>query len=90
MAFWSSLLGVGPGALSFPHPDFSPQNGLPFTGDLLISFAVPIVVSFLISVVWIQFKAQQGKTQPVDFHQLRTNIKAYGPSESLAAADRKK
>jgi Na+/proline symporter len=32
MAFWSSLLGIGAGALFFPLPNFSPWNALPFAG----------------------------------------------------------
>lgn len=87
MAFWSSLLGIGAGALFFPRPDFSPWNGLPFAGDLLVSFAVPIVVSFLISTIWIQVKAQQGKTEAFDFKQLDEKIRAYGESEAIAAAE---
>jgi len=87
MAFWSALLGIGAGALFFPRPDFSPWNSLPFAGDLLISFAVPIVVSFLISMIWIQVKAQQGKTNAFDFKQLDEKIRAYGESEAIAAAE---
>ena len=81
MAFWSSLLGIGAGALFFPLPNFSPWNGLPFAGDLLVSFAVPIVVSFLIVMIWIQVKAQQGKTDAFDFQRLDTEIRAYGEAE---------
>ncbi|NEQ43723.1 MAG: Na+/proline symporter [Leptolyngbya sp. SIOISBB] len=81
MAFWSSLLGIAAGALFFPRPDFSPWNGLPFAGDLLISFAVPIGVSFLISMIWIQVKAQQGQTVAFDFNRLDAEIRAYGATE---------
>ena len=81
MAFWSSLLGIAAGALFFPRPDFSPWNGLPFAGDLLVSFAVPIVVSFLIAMLWIQLKAQQGQTDPFDFKRLDQEIRAYGEAE---------
>jgi Na+/proline symporter len=80
MAFWSALIGIAAGALFFPRPDFSPWNGLPFAGDLLISFAAPIAVSVLVSLVWIQLKAQRGKTTPFDFGQLQ-QIKAYGESD---------
>jgi Na+/proline symporter len=85
MAFWSSLLGIGAGALFFPLPNFSPWNALPFAGDLLVSFAVPIVVSFLISMIWIQVKAQQGKTDAFDFQRLDTEIRAYDDPESVTA-----
>jgi Na+/proline symporter len=87
MAFWSSLLGIAAGALFFPRPDFSPWNALPFAGDLLVSFAVPIVVSFLISMVWIQVKAQQGKTEAFNFKLLDEKIRTYGEAESVAAAE---
>jgi Na+/proline symporter len=80
MAFWSALIGIASGALFFPRPDFSPWNGLPFAGDLLISFAAPILVSILVSLVWIQLKAQRGKTEAFDFGQLQ-QIKAYGESD---------
>jgi Na+/proline symporter len=80
MAFWSALVGIAAGALFFPRPDFSPWNRLPFAGDLLISFAAPILVSTLVSLGWIQVKAQLGKTQAFDFSKLR-HIKAYGESD---------
>ncbi|MEO0985932.1 MAG: Na+/proline symporter [Cyanobacteria bacterium J06639_14] len=83
MALWSTLIGIATGALFFPKPDFSPWNSLPFAGDLLVSFAMPIVISFLITTVWIQFKAQQGKTQAFDFNHLNQAIHAYGESASL-------
>ncbi|MBE7383634.1 MAG: Na+/proline symporter [Leptolyngbya sp. SIO1E4] len=85
MAVWSTLVGIGTGALFFPKPDFSPWNPLPFAGDLLVSFAVPIVVSLLICLIWIQLKAQQGKTQAFDFGQLGREIHAYGEAESFPA-----
>jgi Na+/proline symporter len=87
MAFWSSLLGIGAGALFFPRPNFSPWNSLPFAGDLLVSFAVPIVVSFLISMLWIQVKARQSKTNAFDFKRLDEEIRAYGEPESVAGAE---
>ena len=80
MAFWSALIGIVVGALFFPRPDFSPWNSLPFAGDLLISFAAPILVSVLVSLGWIQLKAQQSKTEPFDFGKLQ-QIKAYGESD---------
>ncbi|MEM6521079.1 MAG: Na+/proline symporter [Cyanobacteria bacterium P01_D01_bin.71] len=87
MAFWSSLLGIGAGALFFPRPDFSPWTGLPFAGDLLISFVVPIVVAFLISMIWIQIKAQQGKTEAFNFQQLDADIRVYDDSELPEAVE---
>jgi Na+/proline symporter len=80
MALWSALIGIAAGALFFPRPDFSPWNGLPFAGDLLISFVAPILVSMLVSLGWIQLKAQKGKTEAFDFGKLQ-QIKTYGESD---------
>ena len=85
IAFWSSLMGIGAGALFFPKPDFSPWTGVPFAGDLLVSFAVPIGVSALICGIWIQLKAQQGKTEAFDFQRLDTEIRAYGEAAPMPA-----
>ena len=87
IAFWSSLLGIAAGALFFPRPDFSPWNSLPYAGDLLVSFALPIVVSFGVSMIWIQIKAQQGQTEAFDFQRLDTEIRAYGETDPLAPAE---
>ncbi|MGF1567167.1 MAG: hypothetical protein ACFCVD_03685 [Nodosilinea sp.] len=57
MAVWRAVVAIASGALFFPRPDFSPWKGLPFAGDLLVSFAAPIVVSTLICLVWIQLNA---------------------------------
>ncbi|HZG37701.1 MAG TPA: Na+/proline symporter [Nodosilinea sp.] len=84
MAFWSAVAAIASGALFFPRPDFSPWNGLPFAGDLLVSFAAPIVVSTLICLVWIQLKAQGGKTEAFDFGILSRDIRAYGEGEGMA------
>ncbi len=85
IAFWSAVVAIATGALFFPRPDFSPWNGLPFAGDLLVSFAAPIVVSTLICLVWIQLKAQGGKTEAFDFGILSRDIRAYGESATLPA-----
>jgi Na+/proline symporter len=84
MALWSALAGIAAGALFFPRPDFSPWNGLPFAGDLLVSFAAPIVVSVLICLGWIQSKAQRGQTTAFDFSQLQ-QIKAYGETDLVSS-----
>jgi Na+/proline symporter len=84
MALWSALAGIAAGALFFPRPDFSPWNGLPFAGDLLVSFAAPIVVSVLICLGWIQIKAQRGQTTAFDFSQLQ-QIKAYGETDLVSS-----
>ncbi|PSN18609.1 Na+/proline symporter, partial [filamentous cyanobacterium CCP5] len=78
IAFWSALLGIAAGALFFPRPDFSPWNGLPFAGDLLVSFCVPVVVSMAIALIWIGVKAQMGKTEAYNFGDLSDRIRAYG------------
>ncbi len=77
MAVWSAVGAIAAGALFFPKPDFSPWTSLPFAGDLLMSFAVPLVVSFLICWVWMQLKAQQGKTEAFDFSALDRAIRPY-------------
>jgi Na+/proline symporter len=87
IAFWSSLLGIGAGALFFPRPDFSPWNSLPFAGDLLVSFAIPIIVSVLMVTLWIQVKAQQGQTEAYDFQRLDAEIRAYGDTDSMTAIE---
>ncbi|MGB3311508.1 MAG: Na+/proline symporter [Nodosilinea sp.] len=83
MAFWSAVAAIAAGALFFPRPDFSPWNGLPFAGDLLVSFAAPIVVSTLICLGWIQLRASQGKTEAFDFGILSRDIRAYGERDTL-------
>ncbi|MBD2108959.1 Na+/proline symporter [Nodosilinea sp. FACHB-13] len=85
MAFWSAVVAIATGALFFPRPDFSPWNGLPFAGDLLVSFAAPVVVSTLVCLIWIQIKAQSGKTEVFDFGILSRDIRAYGENNTLAA-----
>lgn len=85
MAFWSAVAAIASGALFFPKPDFSPWNSLPFAGDLLISFAAPIVVSAVLCLGWIQIRASQGKTEAFDFGQLSRDIRSYGEAETLAA-----
>lgn len=84
MAFWSAMAAIAAGALFFPRPDFSPWNPLPFAGDLLVSFAAPIVVSVLLCLGWIRLNARRGKTNVFDFGILRRDIRAYGEDEGLA------
>ncbi len=86
MALASSVIGIGAGALFFPRPDFSPWNGLPFAGDLLVSFVMPIVVSLVVSLVWIQLKASQGATVAYDFGRLSRDIRAYGDVDTSLPA----
>lgn len=84
MALWSAIIAIGAGALFFPKPDFSGWNGLPFAGDLLVSFAAPIVVSAVLCLGWIQLRASQGKTEAFDFGKLSRDIQAYGEKVAVA------
>ncbi|MFH7241596.1 MAG: Na+/proline symporter [Spirulina sp.] len=84
MALWSAVAAIAAGALFFPKPDFSPWNGLPFAGDLLVSFAAPIVVSAVLCLGWIQLRASQGKTEAYDFGKLSRDIRAYGASITVS------
>ncbi|MEY3299413.1 MAG: Sodium/glucose cotransporter [Cyanobacteriota bacterium] len=84
MALWSAVAAIGTGALFFPKPDFSGWNGLPFAGDLLVSFAAPIVVSAVLCLGWIQLRASQGKTEAFDFGKLSRDIRAYGESVAVS------
>ena len=84
MALWSAIAAIGTGALFFPKPDFSSWNGLPFAGDLLVSFAAPIVVSAVLCLGWIQLRASQGKTEAFDFGKLSRDIRAYGESVAVS------
>lgn len=84
MALWSTVVAIAAGALFFPTPSFAPWNGLPFAGDLLVSFAAPIVVSAVLCLGWIQLRAHQGKTEAYDFGQLSRDIRAYGETVAVA------
>ncbi len=84
MALWSAVAAIAAGALFFPKPDFSPWNGLPFAGDLLVSFAAPIVVSAVLCLGWIQLRASQGKTEAYDFGKLSRDIRAYRESVAVS------
>lgn len=86
IALWSAVLGIAVGALFFPRPDFSPWNGLPFAGDLLVSFAAPIVVSATIALSWIAIKAHLGQTEVYNFADLSDRIHAYGERDAVASA----
>lgn len=76
-AVCSALLGIAAGLLFFPKPDFSPWLNIPFGGDLLVSFAVPIGVSALSLGVWRAIATHRGHTHLFDFDKLRTDIHAY-------------
>jgi Na+/proline symporter len=77
VAFWSALIGIAMGALFFPKPDFSPWLAIPFGGDLLVSFIVPVLVSITIVFGWNAYAANTGQVKYFDFNQLRTRIRAY-------------
>lgn len=76
-AFLSAIAGIGAGALFFPKPDFSPWNGLPFAGDLLVSFAVAIAVSAIVALIG---SAIADRTTQFDFATLGDRSRAYAPS----------
>ncbi|MBF2077758.1 MAG: Na+/proline symporter [Synechococcales cyanobacterium T60_A2020_003] len=80
-AFWSSMVGIAAGALFFPKPDFSPWLAIPFGGDLLVSFVVPIVVSSSLIIAWTTIATFNGTAQTFDFGSLQTGIKSYVISE---------
>jgi Na+/proline symporter len=77
VAFWSALIGIAMGALFFPKSDFSPWLAIPFGGDLLVSFIVPVLVSITIVFGWNAYAANTGQVKYFDFNQLRTRIRAY-------------
>jgi Na+/proline symporter len=87
VAFWSAAIGILGGALFFPKPDFSPWLSIPFGGDLLVSFAVPLLISAAISLGWTVYAAQTKSMQLFDFNRLRTQIRSYtdeSPSSEIA------
>lgn len=77
MAFWSAVMGIVAGALFFPKPDFSPWLAIPFGGDLLVSFTVPIVVSIAVVGGWMVMTSRKADSQRFDFEQLQTQIRSY-------------
>jgi Na+/proline symporter len=85
MAVTSSAVGIAVGALFFPKPDFTPWTTIPFAGDLLVSFAAPVVVSVGMVLIWSAI-APQSRSELFDFEQLQTRITAY--SEVSVVDDR--
>lgn len=77
VAVWSTLISIAIGALFFPKPDFTPWLGIPYGGDLLVSFAAPVVVSAAIILGCNTFAAQTGHTQQFDFNELQTRVQPY-------------
>lgn len=85
VAVLASLTSIGSGALFFPKPDFSPWIALPFAGDLLVSFAVPIVVSAVIVGGWSLIAAHRSSPELFNFATLNARIHTYDlPSEVVA------
>ncbi|WP_088891326.1 sodium:solute symporter family transporter [Leptolyngbya ohadii] len=76
IALWSSVIGIAAGALFFPKPDFTPWTGLPFAGDLLVSFIVPILVSGAIVLIWTAIGSRRN-AELFDFSILQTKIQPY-------------
>ena len=77
IAFWSAVIGIAAGALFFPKPDFTAWTPLPFAGDLLVSFIVPVIVSAGIVLAWTTIAARQGHSRLFDFSILQTQIQPY-------------
>lgn len=67
VAVVSSVVSIAVGALFFPKPDFTPWLNIPFGGDLLVSFAAPVMVSAILCLVLERIVGDC----PFDFHQLR-------------------
>lgn len=73
---FSAIAGIGAGAMFFPKPDFSPWNGLPFAGDLLVSFAVAIAVSAAVALIGSAIAPHNAQ---FDFATLGDRSRAYTP-----------
>ncbi len=76
-AFVCSVFSIAAGALFFPKPDFSPWLPIPLGGDLLISFAAPVVVSVVGVLAWQWVETATGRTHEFPFEQLQTRIRSY-------------
>ncbi|MBE9178384.1 Na+/proline symporter [Oculatella sp. LEGE 06141] len=86
VAVISSLVGIASGALFFPKTDYSPWLGIPFGGDLLVSFVAPVVVSTAIILGWNLVAARIGTVHYFDFDRLRTEIHSYDGLDEAAIA----
>lgn len=73
VAFGSAVIGILVGALFFPKPDFTPWLNLPFAGDLLVSFAAPIVTSALVIFLF----TARGDHPVFDFNRLQSQTQSY-------------
>jgi Na+/proline symporter len=78
-ALLSALLGIVAGALFFPKPDFSAWLAIPFGGDLLVSFAIALLVSVAVAIA-----ASSRSKASFDFQKLRMQSHAYVESEDAA------
>jgi Na+/proline symporter len=83
-AFWSAVFGIGAGALFFPKPDYTPWLAIPFGGDLLVSFIVPVVVSGLVVAIAIWLNTRNVKSDVFDFNQLQGKIHTYVGGEVVS------
>ncbi len=82
-AFWSSLLGIAAGLLFFPKPDFSPLFNIPGGGDLLNSFAVALLASTAITLVWNAVTKNNKNSTPFNYSELK-KVKSF-TSEAQSA-----
>lgn len=79
IALVTALLGILAGALFFPRPDFTPWLNIPFGGDLLVSFAAPIVVSGIGIAIGTALQSRHR----FNFEQL-SQVRDYSDREELA------
>ena len=83
-AFVSSLVGMVAGLLFFQKPDFSPLfPAVPGSADLLHSFAVALITSTVVTLVWTTLAKQNGTAQMFNYDQLRTQTYSAPADESL-------
>jgi Na+/proline symporter len=77
IAVTSSILGIAVGALFFPTPQFTAWLPIPFSGDLLVSFAAAVVVSIAIALILTAIGSKQSNHDLFDFSQLQTQARTY-------------
>ncbi|MCU0526562.1 MAG: Na+/proline symporter [Elainella sp. Prado103] len=78
IAWIAAILGILAGALFFPKPDFTPWLNIPGGGELLVSFAAPIVVSGMAMVVGMLLSSHS----PFDFDRL-SQVQEYRNREEV-------
>ena len=87
-AFMSSLCGIAVGSLFFPKPDFSPLfAAVPGSGDLLNSFAIALLTSTAMTLLWhwLNKALYANRRLPFNYSQLRA-IKPYTKGPVIASS----